>query len=787
MRFDISKITSSELKILAYDKDMDNNGFLEGEEINLFKQEAKTHADYAATMDELYRTNSDETSVGNAATVTSATPVATTVDSNISATKARQLQREREERIKNTIKTSTLENLVENMTKYYTDPAYAELINEVTEVVEFVQALNVNSKEDVNKISRKIYQNKDFSKFQKDIKANIEKLAKEAQIEKEADVLYEIYNDIKSKSDSETINYTEVLKQVKEEMKSRGLKNTSYYSDEAFDTLEQRVNREIADIALSKMMDMQADEVTAKTKKQVKDEVKADFDRSDKVARKAVHNSNNAARVTKNRLNRERQLADLEHVSKADLIDGIGAELFSKLEASYLSSHKNDDGTYNLTTISNEIRAAIGADEEMNAYEDYNKSEKKEALDNVRVLTNYRELNDRDLKKLKKLCNIADAPKARDGKSAFLDDAAQGAAAGAIVGAALGAVRIEQVVEVKAEGLFNTLVQQVVKVPAAASIPGGIALGFILNGLMNLIFGEEKGERTCFDYQKAEGKTFEEYAEYVQTTVDNEEKQKAIITLARLYYDNYGEDWNKHFVADLKKAAGNGVLNCLEFKMGMAEIEHDFSDNEHTYSTKDERSNSLIYADVPVIDGSKTSWAQIARQYDCLVEKYTLNGAIRILKIAQAINNGDYSVENIEKLYNLSKQGRKALENIEGFDYNVYTNMLDATCLSRLQTDASGKPVAGTGVKVPETLADCDRNPELSLKVQNVKMATNVVKSNGNAADKVVVGTQTSTKYYVRLDGRIKVYNNQQDRDNAVAAFKKTYPNAKIEKWTQEA
>lgn len=210
-------------------------------------------------------------------------------------------------------------------------------------------------------------------------------------------------------------------------------------------------------------------------------------------------------------------------------------------------------------------------------------------------------------------------------------------------------------------------------------------------------------------------------------------------------------------------------------------------EDEHNYSTKDKNAIAAEYKDVPVIDGRTTSWTKIAGQYDCLIERYGLNDAIRMIKIAQGINNGDYSKENLEKLLALSKKGLSHMKNVEGLDYEAYKSALQATYLPALKKDNEGNNIPGTGVKVPVELAECTRDASKSLKAEASSNDGEVVDPTGHAADKIKVRDGQPARYYARFDGgAVQEYDSMQARDQAVADFKAKYPNAKVEKWKEE-
>ena len=300
--------------------------------------------------------------------------------------------------------------------------------------------------------------------------------------------------------------------------------------------------------------------------------------------------------------------------------------------------------------------------------------------------------------------------------------------------------------------------------------------------------------------------TLEEYAKVLDSEVTQKalkpEYRDALMMIATTFLREDGSwdcDGYKMF---LNEAAGNGgVLNREELIGGLEKLKKDEPDDdvddgdggeevveeEHNYSTHDKEGIDAEYKDVPVIDGRTTSWTKIAGQYDCLVDRYGLSDAIRMIKIAQAINNGDYSKETMERLLALSKKGLSHMKNIEGLDYEAYKSALTATYLPALKKDSEGNNIPGTGVKVPTNLADCVRDESQSLIADKADPAKKVVNPTGNASDRVKVRDGQAPKYYARFDGgAVQEYDSMKDRDDAVAAFRAKYPNAKVEKWSDE-
>lgn len=328
----------------------------------------------------------------------------------------------------------------------------------------------------------------------------------------------------------------------------------------------------------------------------------------------------------------------------------------------------------------------------------------------------------------------------------------------------------------------------------------------IIGAAAGLIAGLKDDPEKPITSTQFECTTLEEYAKVLNSEVTQKalkpEYKDALLLIATTYLKEDGSWDCEGYKMFLNKAAGNGgVLNREELIGGLEKLKKDEPDDdvdnddggeevveeEHNYSTHDKEGIDAEYKDVPVIDGRTTSWTKIAGQYDCLVERYGLSDAIRMIKIAQGINNGDYSKETMERLLALSKKGLSHMKNIEGLDYEAYKSALTATYLPALKKDSEGNNIPGTGVKVPTNLADCVRDESQSLIADKADPAKKVVNPTGNASDRVKVRDGQAPKYYARFDGgAVQEYGSMKDRDDAVAAFRAKYPNAKVEKWSDE-
>ncbi len=828
MGLDISKITNAELQKLAYKHDGDNNNVLNAEEFAIFKQEALQQdginpEDFNQAMG-LYKT---EVAVATEPTVQE--PSKKERKAAKKALESRQndikddikalIEGEKDARLGEDSRVS-LNNLISKLQAKNTNSDYAEVIADVQEVVNFVNG-KFNNKKEVEALEKKIKKNPDFNKFQKDLAEKMVELAKREQINKEAEVLVGIYEEIKADKNNAQ-NFTGYLNKVKTEMESRNLKDVSYYSDEAFKALEEVVIQDIKEVSKNKRKEMIREGAEHDSENDVKDAILDSLPETDKLARKVVKKEKDINGVTGRWLDRDRRAEDLEKITEKELRKELGDELFNILNRNYLHTKKNEDGTYNVRDLSDKMFERVGYDVWMNMSDDTQMSELQGVKNELKVLTG-RDLSDKDIKKIMKLVHIKKEPKDRNFVRAVKDSIIPGLA-GAIAGASAyskldvtqrvrlnmdSSTATDMIAQLKAAGINPstsvnedgtitvTVLQKVLQDNRALAALAGAGIGVLTGTIANLIFGMENNEKSCisiadFDLTDERYTNIDNYEKYIRET-QPEAKADLVVALAKTFKEEYGDDWAKEYDSMLKKFAGRGsVLNCLELRAGqLVDVKNEDNktthpvEEDHKYSKTDKDAVEPTYEDVPAIDGSKTGWAQIARQYDCLVEKYQLAGAIRVLKLAQAITNGDYSQERLDQLYDLSKKGRSHLKNIEGFDYQKYCDALDATYLPALKYDGEGNVIKGTGVKVPETLGDCPRNAELSLKViGKVKQAEDPVAPTGHAADRRRTSDGSAAKFYVRLDGgAVQEFDDKATRDGIVKAFKEKYPNAKIEKW----
>ena len=605
-------------------------------------------------------------------------------------------------------------------------------------------------------------------------------LAEKEQINKETVILTSIYETVKANSDE--VNYTKYLEAVEKEMKNSDLAGKSYYSKEALNQLKAIMITEVQTWAQSEMDKLNNENTTATKKKHIISEIKNKLPESDKFAKNVVSEMDSLARVAKNRVNYERNYDEnLGSINKEALRNSLGRDTFHKINGNHLQTVINEEnGTYNLRQLADIVRGATGADWEMNTYGDEKRSEMQKAIDDLKDAIVRGDVTDKDIEKLKKLCNIPDAPRSREAKDVF-GNVINEAVTGAVLGP-LGAIKVKSVAEV------TTIL---VNAGASASVSlswGGAAIAPVLitlDALINAIVGVKKDEETCFKFEDAAGKTVEEYIAHLEKHADSEEQAKAIAVLAKAYEAKYKNDWNTHFVNDLKNAAGNDlVLNCLEFKSACSSLMDNLKTEEvkeASYNTYDQDGtpDTKEAVEVETIDARTSSWEKLAEQYSCIGDieidatkspncaKRKDQLAVRMLKVAQAINDNNYSLERLlylaEETFKSPNYKYESLKGFEGIDHNV----LQGTMKAQLMGD----------VKMPSQLADCPRDNTKDIKA-TVQDKTGTVGAVASAKD-YVTKTGKSGEYGVRFNyGEWEIFNTADERDKELEEFKKQNPHA---------
>ncbi len=878
---EVSKLTGK-LQQLAQVAD-DGNGKLEGKEIEIFQSTVE-----AANLE---GTNEYKAIFGSE--IKTAT--------NPQANKYSEKTIERMERYVLTILKEEASASPEKLTAKLTerlgasanDPKYLEMQADVTNILNAINTIGYNSKDDVKKLEDKVKEQLKIDKkdnFKKDVLKALVKNAEQTQAKKEYEEVKVKYDELVNKGTLEE----EAYKAVKKEFQPKGSYYKDLFKNGSFFYKAIHFRGKLGKFEKSHIMSQARTtareavyESDGTTKKEVKKDAETTLKENDdynKYTKRALGGERSFAdkinfresdmgftiknHAAKNRVEdikeeglSEQEIHDAVDKKKTFLFFKQKTELFEALKSSGLIEYKGVDEKgeeiWDVSSLSEIIGLHVGSDYTLNKQSDDFKAlaEKTKTTSALAAATLLQNLNEKEAEMLVKMCgyNV-------EGKN--IGKAIVKATAGALVtglvtaGSAAAAVATnkrpvldtvinnhnyteinikcdtELIDDIKdqfsgAEGVTVNVISGGIQIIAEQNqivplfwkgsrhILNSALKAAIPGAVVGLIAGLKDDPEKPITSTQFECTTLEEY----EKVLNSEVKQRAIdpkykdalmliaMTFAVKDKDGNITGWDcEGYKSFLNKAAGNGgVLNRAELMGALEglkdvkkpeaaeetdeteEIQETQEEKEHTYATHNKAAVDAQYENIPVIDGSTTSWAKIAGQYDCLIQKYTLPGAIRIIKIAQAINNGDYSKENLEKLLKLSKKGHMNLQNVDGIDFKAYMSAINATYLPALKKDSNGNPVPGTGVKVPANLADCERDESKDLKAPKANGDGPVVKPSGNAADRKKVKDGEDAKFYARFDGGEAIeYTNMKDRDDAVDAFKKEYPNAKVEKWNKE-
>ena len=379
MGIDISKLTG-ELKFLARLSDKNENNIIDDEnEYSIFKGHADVELKAGNISEEEYKKIFGLES-------SASKPVETVKTASTVVTKPVTLSKKDEKRNRNAVKDS-VEELVKNGTapkdliaqlrKEYQNPEYNKYINEVESMLNMIPAYN--SKEDVEKIHDSVKEQlKSADKwdgFHKDILGYLEEQAETAQIEKEYEGLVRRYSDIKK-----TMAGTELVKQqgdnfkayveiLKDELQTKGADGkkewNKSYTKEAFDYLEEYAKQDAKDVVESRLED-----TTGTSSRKIKKELKLQNKGKDDYQSDAIGDIKTERKIFARKNQVEKTAIDLENINREDLRKELGKELFEKLNRKYLGTVMNENGTYNLSKLSDEILTRVGADYKVNQSKD---------------------------------------------------------------------------------------------------------------------------------------------------------------------------------------------------------------------------------------------------------------------------------------------------------------------------------------------------------------------------------------------------------------------------------
>ena len=715
MGLDISKIQNAELKKLAYKADNDNNGFLDAKEVSIFKEEALAkegvsaddfnqamglYKSVAATETEAKTVTETEAPAEETKVEATAPKEETKAPAKVSNQDRNVFEANMTNFIKNMVKNgSTPEELLSALEEKYNSGFYKSVADDIKAVIKAVQATNYDSKEDVDNIKKSVKKN--MKSFQKDLLDEIIKAAESDQIKKEAAELVEIYKDVEkdkslyaeNKLGESVLNLTECEKAVKKELAKRGKKKESYYSGKAMDLLKKHIKEDASAIHDAKVVDTEGEK-----RKTVKKEVMETNASGDKYAKKTTRKKKTEQEIAAAHNKYEHNLIKLEKVRTQEIKDELGEDIYAKLAASYLSDDiKNEDGTFNITSLAKGVFYRVGYDYEMNQSNDTQMSELRNVQAELKALTG-QDFTDTEAKKIVKYCAIKIE---RNSHNPFkkTKEAITGAITAGIaafnsspvlnvnqsiritvdLGMSSGIIEslgdLADVAEVGDGKLLISINQSQILNTRLLDTLAGAGLGVLGATLLQMIFGEGKEfEKSCisiadFDFSNPRYTNFDEYEKYVKSRYP-EAKANAVIALAKLCADENGKFDPAKFDSMLKHIAGVGSnINCKEVTGGRLyadapEAPAPVEDTPTTETTtkvtpQTEGSKCVLRMEKVVTEGTEIieeltmlherkfgdSWEGLVEAYyPGLVEKcggrmYGNKGAIRALK--EALAKGD--------------------------------------------------------------------------------------------------------------------------------------------------
>ena len=665
------------------------------------------------------------------------------------------------------------EHLMAELKKEYKNPEYAPILNEVQALLDAVNKIGYNSRDDIEgvlyltadglTVYRKdgIYDqvkkqlenaNKD-DKFHKNILKQLVVQAKEVQVQKEFKALVSMYIDVKDiMADTEIVKnkgdhfkaYAEIVKdelkknedlrqevrkiksklkkelghepsmeevasKLKTKMSAAELEDrlaasawNASYTNEAYERLVDYIKNDVKNVVRAQLR-----ETEGTTEKKVRKEIKKQNTADDPYHVDARKDLKQEVAIAARHNNVEKTADKLDSISEKAIIRGMCGKdiekddakflsfklkkakaLLEKLNRSYLAEHKNEDGTYNLRPLSEEIQKLVGKDYYVNTSTQTEMAEmhniKKRLEDELNIT-----LNDTEVGMLIDLCGIDRETKKETLKRNLLKKILPGAVGGFLGGASAIGGYIHNTQMITMPGIDNSTVSNMKQELLSQGIVpditdngdgtsnvvvlqenvlnfiglnalSGAALGTLQAMAMSLIFGDpEAYEQACIsitDYDNTDTRYTlkENFVEYIRGRYP-EWKADLLAQLIETYQLPEGQeptatsDWDHEaFFNQLRKIAGLGsVLNCDELRGNVlypdkrppeppkppvpptpvrCNLEKDSEKVDTTFT------HEFKYGD---------SWEEIVKAYfpswaDCFDKMYNKGGAIQALKRAVA-------------------------------------------------------------------------------------------------------------------------------------------------------
>jgi hypothetical protein len=464
-----------------------------------------------------------------------------------------------ETKIDKALKENDLKALEDFLNKASDDENVTNLKNEVIDVIEYVKE-GLRDSDCTEKQLVKIYKDGENSDFQKSIIKDIVKLVARHNMNVK---VYEEVAKLK-KYDSDLNNW---LEKEPLSIEKAPLKPELKYEKEAKEIISLEEKEALKKELLNNIYNAELDGNTKITEKNVRNEILKGYEGNDDAKSLLNGELEHHVEIQVRKLKIEKRKDELSDISDVKLASELGGELANKLEK---LADKNDNGNLDLTPIIDNVEAKIGDDYELNDYHDKELSE-------IRAILLAMNGNDKDevftASEVKKLVNYFEIEKVKN-TGFFKRGADKAVLEGAVLGAvgAMGRLEVEQITNIVSDWGTVSSIQTTLLQLGPVAIPAGIATTVLLNSISNLLKGDGDEESTCFAYMEASEKTIDEYTQTVQSSYPKE-KANAIILLANMYHEAYGEKtWNSEFINDMKNAAGNTILNCKEFSAAIPEL-----------------------------------------------------------------------------------------------------------------------------------------------------------------------------------------------------------------------
>ena len=702
---------------------------------------------------------------------------------------------------------ATLENIEETLAKHLTNPDYQEALAEVGILIHQIHMIGFNSKNDVENLKKAVKDEMYLDGIGKEILNKLVELAEQEQVQKETEEVLKLYENIKNTyyKEHKVHNFTFYQNTLEYGLEQEGKKGTSYY-DKALNIVKTMIKQDSDAVNDSNRV-----HTTGEKAKTVSKELNEYVAKDDKISRQNIKkdNADNELDARYNKFHNNAE--ELKTISEDDLKKALGKDLFTEMNKAYLHTVKNEDGSYDLTALVEIFQTRMGYNYKINRSTDTEMAEYEHIKDDIRMLTGQYDLSKKDFKKLRDLCAVEMEKKDHSLAGALgvnnLKDALIGATASFLTSEkiimtqemriTLSTTDAEKILkqaeqlgyDIKSTQLANgnisiKLGQQMIKDTRLLQAFAGAGIGALQGVLLSMIIGQEKDEKSCFsvdDFDTLDPTytEFDKFEEYITSKYPGG-KGKALATLARTFVDDNGHFDRSAFDSMVNNIAGVGSkITCdemdskriIDAKQVKTTTPPPAKEEEtHTVSIKDIEATDPEYANVPVIDGTKTTWSKVVEMYgDCLtgieVDKTKYPNcakqygklAIRLVKVAQAITDGNYSYERLmdlaEKSFAAKTNEYTELENYPGINYNVLVNTMNATEL-------------GKDVRVPNSLAGCDKTTNTVKENIVEQQATTVVKAGDRGNSNYKVSDGTNAEFLIKVDnGEVERFSTYEERN----------------------